>query len=377
MKSKLIIFIIAVLIIIPLTVLGCKTQDRTELEEKIAELEGELTEEETEVVEEEMPEVMEEETQEEAEEEAPVDEEEAQGDAEEEAEEEASDDVDKEGSTISLAIYEGPTLDGSICYYIVKATVDGNPSPSVSFSKDDSGGAWGSKKVQINLNDPADTYTLTATATNSEGSDTDSIALTWRCEVPEPGPIEMDVDIIADKYLSGLIIRDRFAINDEIDVIVGDSTNNKTIKAYLSFNIDDLVDIDGLTIKNVSVSIPIDDIHNHPELAGSELYIKVYDYGDSLELADQGLGGKLVKTMSTSASLTNLDFSSNKLEDELQKAVDVDKQWFQLKISLGGISANNITDQYSILIGVVVLHITYEVSDPWIILPEVVVPVKK
>jgi len=71
MKSKLTLFLIAVLIIVPLIFLGCKIQDTTELEERIAELEEKLAEEETELVEEEMPEV-----EEEAEEEAPADEEE-------------------------------------------------------------------------------------------------------------------------------------------------------------------------------------------------------------------------------------------------------------------------------------------------------------
>jgi hypothetical protein len=49
------------------------------------------------------------------------------------------------------------------------------------FSKDDSGGAWGSKKVQVNINDPSETYTLTATATNSEDSATASMDLSWGC----------------------------------------------------------------------------------------------------------------------------------------------------------------------------------------------------
>ncbi len=46
MKSKFTFFLIIVLIIIPLTVLGCRTQDTSELEEKIVELEGKLAEEE-------------------------------------------------------------------------------------------------------------------------------------------------------------------------------------------------------------------------------------------------------------------------------------------------------------------------------------------
>ena len=126
-------------------------------------------------------EVLEEEEAEEEEEEAPADEE------EEEAEEE------KEAPTITLEIYEGPTYspDDGVCYYRIKATVTGNPSPDVDFSKDDSNGAWGDKKTQVNLSDPGETYTLTATATNSEGSDTDSIELSWGCELPE---LELEID---------------------------------------------------------------------------------------------------------------------------------------------------------------------------------------
>ena len=90
-----------------------------------------------------------------------------------------SSDEAKEAPTISLAIYESPIIKENICYYRVEATVTGSPNPAVSFSKDDGGGAWGSNKVQINLNYPGDTYTLEATATNSEGSAKDSITLSW------------------------------------------------------------------------------------------------------------------------------------------------------------------------------------------------------
>lgn len=85
--------------------------------------------------------------------------------------------------TINLEIFEGPTYSAGddICYYRVKATVIGDPAPAVSFSKDDSGGVWGSLKTQINLTRNTPNYTLTATAKNSAGQAMDSITLNWGC----------------------------------------------------------------------------------------------------------------------------------------------------------------------------------------------------
>jgi len=85
--------------------------------------------------------------------------------------------------TINLEIFEGPTYSAGddICYYRIRATVTGDPAPTVSFSKDDSGGVWGSLKTQINLTRNTPNYTLTAMATNSAGQAMNSITRTWGC----------------------------------------------------------------------------------------------------------------------------------------------------------------------------------------------------
>ena len=69
--------------------------------------------------------------------------------ASEEEEETPEQEEQKEAPTITLEIYEGPIYSSSdnVCYYRIKAIVTGNPTPSVVFSRDDSGGAWGSKKT--------------------------------------------------------------------------------------------------------------------------------------------------------------------------------------------------------------------------------------
>jgi len=82
--------------------------------------------------------------------------------------------------TIKLAIIEGPisTEGGNICYYRVKATVTGDPAPTIIFSKDDSNGSFGSNVAQVNLSQ-GESYTLTASASNDAGTVSDSIKLEW------------------------------------------------------------------------------------------------------------------------------------------------------------------------------------------------------
>lgn len=143
------------------------------------------TEEEAAAEEDESMEAATEEVAEEAEEE-----EEAVDESEAEETEEEIEDI---APAISIEIYEGPTPADGICYYRVKATVTGNPAPTVSWSRDDSHGTWGTKKAQVNLYSPDETCTLTATATNSEGTAEDSITLSWGCEEENSPPQVTDI----------------------------------------------------------------------------------------------------------------------------------------------------------------------------------------
>ncbi|MFA5015081.1 MAG: hypothetical protein WC549_06020 [Actinomycetota bacterium] len=327
---------------------------------------GTAAEEEENVEEEEVAE--EEATEEESageEEEEAAEEEEEEEEAEEEEEEEAG---EKEEPTISISIYEGPTYNPAdgVCYYRMQANVTGNPGPDVEWSKDDSDGAWGTRKAQVNLDDPGDTYTLTATATNSEGTDTDSIELIWGCEeevAEEPEIVEEDAHITADVALSGWIRVDISAYQGEELVYVGDSSENKYCKTYLSFDISALGALSNATITEAAIAMPLDSVepvHNHPELAGSEVNVKVFYYGDALDLGDGAVGGETVKTIGATSTLTSFNFSSTKLKEELQKAIDINRQWFQLKLGLSGISADGIGDYYKLHTSAAVLHITYE-----------------
>jgi hypothetical protein len=168
-KNKIYILLVLITVMVFFTTAALCNMCAAETEEKIGT--GEETEESQEELQEEeqqSPEVSEEN-------------EPSEEDGEEEEEEEGQ--ADYKEPAIELEVYEGPIYSSSddVCYWRVRADVTGVPTPAVEFSKDDSHGAWGSRKVQVNLEDPSDSYTLTATATNSEGAASDSIVLSWEC----------------------------------------------------------------------------------------------------------------------------------------------------------------------------------------------------
>jgi hypothetical protein len=88
-----------------------------------------------------------------------------------------------EAPTIKL-ILKGPfESGGSQNSFIVEAVVTGNPEPTVTFSRDDSGGGMGKYKALINLA-PDSWMTFIATAKNSAGEARDQINISTKSQVP-------------------------------------------------------------------------------------------------------------------------------------------------------------------------------------------------
>jgi hypothetical protein len=357
MKKNKLYIIIAVLTIICLFSFSAlcsdwkATGDEVDVEEEAAAEEEEEAEEEAAAEEEE-----------EAEEEAAAEEEE---EAEEEAEEEEE---EKTAPTIDLEIYLDATPTDGICYYRVQANVTGNPSPSVSWNKDDSGGAWGSRKAQVNLHDPSETFTLVGTATNSEGTATASIILSWGCEIPEPPepePTEVEVEFSAEVGKCGYIFQDVGAYSGTDIVYVGDTAGDKIIKGYLSFDISSISALEDITITEVEVEIPgVIVAYGSPWLAGNILNIKVFPYGDTLDFpVDYSVGGELVKTFNTTATIDSFTFSTSKLKEELQKAVNIGREDFQFKFGLNNYSNNHDADCYRFTPSHCEIEITYEIIE--------------
>jgi len=112
-----------------------------------------------------------------------------------------------------------------------------------------------------------------------------------KTETVEVVPLEVETTISADGSLSGYIIgndlADAVAFATFDYVSVRDHAANKYVKGYLTFDISDLCALrDIITIKEVEIRIPGVGHINNPWLAGSQINIKEFDYGSSLDPND-------------------------------------------------------------------------------------------
>jgi hypothetical protein len=274
---------------------------------------------------------------------------------------------------VDLDVFMGPEYseESGFCFYRVRVEATGNPEPDIVFSKDDSGNAWGDDVCQVNIEDPADTYTLIVTATNSEGEDEATLDFEWDCDgaepEPEPEPVvledEITIDADADKsgYISDGTAQLVWMGNW---VYIGDNTGNKLFKGYLTFSLSHFSGITDITLTDVEIRIPGVEYHDKPWEAGDELHILVKDYGDTIDYPeDFEVGGEVIKVFATSDSIDNLNFSTTELKDELQNALSIGKELFQLKFSLTNKSNNGDADWYRFPADSAEMYVKYEFSE--------------
>ncbi len=276
--------------------------------------------------------------------------EEEAGEEAEEEEEEEEDEVEGEAPTIEVEIYEGPTPADGLCYYRVKATVTGVPKPTVNWSKDDSHGAWGTQKAQINLSDPSETYTLTGTATNSEGTASASINLSWGC--PEP-VTETNVPVASDE--GGYIVYTATMFYPHNRMFAGDSITDDVCRGYMSFDISGL---SGVTITEASLSMSPEQVWGDPTFMGS-LWIDSVDWGtDPLVMADFNIVPYAPIQSFNSPEIT---CTSENLRTELQKAINDGKSRFRIRIryTTAATDSDEQWDGWDYLIDSIVLHVAY------------------
>jgi len=268
------------------------------------------------------------------------------GDGEEPEEEE---EVEGEAPTIALEIYEGPTPADGLCFYRVQADVTGTPKPEIEWSKDDSNGAWGSKKAQVNLSDPSETYTVTATATNSEGTASASIELDWGC----PALVtETDVPVISDE--GGYIVGTTNIYYPHNSMFAGDSITNDICRGYMTFDISGLA---GANITEVTLSMSPEQVWGDPTFLGS-LWIDAVDWGsDALQMADFNIPYTSIQSFND----PDITCTSENLKTLLQQAIDDGKTKFRIRIRYTSTATDfDINwDGWDYLVEEVNLHVAY------------------
>jgi len=291
-----------------------------------------------------------------------------------------------------------------MCYYKVEAIVTGMPEPEIEFDVDDNVDLIGPGRVEVYVA-AGDSYTLTATATNPQGTASFSIVLKGEYneatpdeevaeeevgerevaeeatedsiteqaeEEPEPeqesepveeendedsmtgavekGPEQTEVEeepertrrrnlaIWPDESMSGMIIAARYVRLGTSPILIGDTIVGNAMKGYLSFDISALhgVDVQICTIqfKHIGNS-------NHPESFASNIVVKVFDYGDSLDASDFAVGGTQIASIPVSDTnfiIWGTGPDPTPLRNELQKAIDAGRDYFQLKLGLDAIT---------------------------------------
>jgi hypothetical protein len=168
------------------------------------------------------------------------------------------------------------------------------------------------------------------------------------------------VSIAADSALSGYIIKDT-EVRTGV-VMVGDWTNNKQIKGYLTF---DLSDFGGFFSDAVINEVMIRFTHinksGSPELISDMIDFKAFNYGDSLDAGDFAVGGTHFISVGTGVfAAGSAEFGSSTLESQIQAAVSAGQEKFQVKMGLTSATDNDgVSDLFQCHPETVFLDIDY------------------
>ena len=166
--------------------------------------------------------------------------------------------------------------------------------------------------------------------------------LTIAVEVEEV-PLSAPMPVYED--LCGHIVQDTqvYTRGSMGSILVGDAgvRPDKQVKGYLSF---DIRSLSGSIIDSAQLNISGISISGDPTFADT-LVIKVFDYG-TLNMEDFAVGGTHLVSIPTSDISDHISVT-NHVKDELQKAINAGKDYFQLKLGLSSPSNDNgIIDGY-------------------------------
>jgi hypothetical protein len=250
-----------------------------------------------------------------------------------------NEETDKKAPAIKLEISDGPFYSAAddVCYWRVRATVTGTPSPGISWSQDASNGSFGKNIAQINLTRDNPEYTLTATAANSEGTATDSITLNWGCESDEAEgeespveeepaesePLSLNLHQITSE---GGYIEQNGAVNTGGCIFIGDSNNNKPVRGLISYDISDLSDAN---ITKASLTLDLKLKWGDPAAFNSFSLCSAY-WGTGPIVQADFMSPCRIGIGSFGIGNGNITIDTGGLEDAVQDAID--QNWDRLQI---------------------------------------------
>jgi len=120
-----------------------------------------------------------------------------------------------EAPAINLVIYEGPSYSAAddVCYYRIRADVSGKPVPDIVFNRDDSNGALGPYKTQVNIR-RGQSFNLQAKAKNSEGEANGTLLLSWGCGEENRPPVVQEIAISDPNPITNILYGMLIEAND-------------------------------------------------------------------------------------------------------------------------------------------------------------------
>ena len=274
-------------------------------------------------------------------------------DSEEEMQEGEVLEGDPEPPELSIYIHEGPLYSAAddVCYYRIASEMYGNPYPKLTWSKDDSDGAFGGGMVQVNLK-RGETYTLTATATSSEGTVNRTLDLSWGCDGDgngeninqdngdgEPQEIEHELAVPIVGSESGTIFAETGVSAGPI-ATAGDNYLNKPTMGFISFDISMLSDI------NIDEAIlNLDGWYNGDVSFYNKFWINSIYWGpnpiDTVNRMILTGGGTVIEGYPTTSGNWDIICYNEILLNEIQKAIDENKPRFQIRIHFSGPITDN------------------------------------
>ena len=304
---------------------------------------------------------------EEAEEEITEDEEETDEDEEVVEEQENQGEVlegDLLPPDLSIFIYEGPIYSAAddVCYYRIASELYGNPYPELIWGKDDSNRTLGWDRAQVNLR-RGETYTLTATATSVEGTVTRTLDFEWGCdneEVADGGDgedgedqdsgeeiLEMNIPLVEEGFETVTLFKwyssGGWGYNEQL-IFPGDDVwggEEGGTQGFISFDITSLV---SAKIEDAVLTMTCSAIREDPS-GFNKFYIGSLYWGEkqpNIEEYDSAIDRKIAEYPSSGNG--NITCDNTVLKEEIQKAINLGRSRFQLKVYFSGSNINNQGD---------------------------------